>query len=295
MTVFGSTLLPMANRHFGKFADVWKHLVVDEVLALTRPARYAETHAGSAAYPMVQDAERRFGVLGFLDGLSSSRALATAAFPRVVRGFVEGERSTYPGSALQAMTLLGDESEYLLCDTDPVSAGDLRAWSGRLELTSCEVAQRDGMAAVRDWLEDERPAVVHIDPFDPFERAEGGRSAIEVAAEVADTGHTLVYWYGVSNPGERSWAMDHLRTLTSAPLWCGDLMVSSHVSPPGSDGDLGEATTPGTGCGVVVANVSPSLLDRCEELADALVEVYAGRRLPSGARGRLDLLVSATA
>lgn len=39
----------MANRHFGKFADAWKHLVLGEVLVATSPARYAETHAGSAA------------------------------------------------------------------------------------------------------------------------------------------------------------------------------------------------------------------------------------------------------
>ena len=45
----------MANHHFGKFADTWKHLVVNEVLADLRPTRYAETHAGSASYPMIVD------------------------------------------------------------------------------------------------------------------------------------------------------------------------------------------------------------------------------------------------
>jgi 23S rRNA A2030 N6-methylase RlmJ len=147
-----ATLHPMANRHFGKFADVWKHLVVDEVLENTKPARYAETHAGSGAYAMVHDAERRYGVLGFLEDLSSSKALSTAAFSHVTSAFVKGQPSLYPGSALQAMTLLGDQCAYLLCDMDPVSVDDLRAWSHRLNLSHCEVAQRDGMAAVREWL-----------------------------------------------------------------------------------------------------------------------------------------------
>jgi 23S rRNA A2030 N6-methylase RlmJ len=234
----------MANRHFGKFADVWKHMVLDEVLVASKPARYAETHAGSAAYPMVHDRERRFGVLGFLDGWSVSSALEKAAFTRVVREFLDGQPSSYPGSALQAMTLLGDDCSYLLCDVDPVSADDLRTWAGRLGLSRCDVAQSDGLAAVLGWLPEPDPTVVHIDPFDPFEHEDGVPSAVELAAAVADAGHTLVYWYGVDNPGERAWAVEAIRSSTSAPLWCGDFMVTSLVSVPGSAGNLGDGTTP---------------------------------------------------
>jgi 23S rRNA A2030 N6-methylase RlmJ len=46
----------MANRHFGKLADVWKHGALLAVLDRERPARYAETHAGSGTYPLPQDA-----------------------------------------------------------------------------------------------------------------------------------------------------------------------------------------------------------------------------------------------
>lgn len=281
----------MANHHFGKFADVWKHLVLDEVLAEMKPDRYAETHAGSATYPMVDDPERQFGVLGFLDETASDDALAQAAFPRVVSGFTNDEPSTYPGSALQAMTLLGDDCAYLLCDLDPVSVEDLSTWAARLGLRRCEVAQRDGMAAVSAWLGDPSPMVVHVDPFDPFERTGDGPSAVELAGQVADAGHTLVYWYGFSDLGERAWALDAIKGLTGTPLWCGDLMVTRRDGGTRSDGDLGEGTTPGTGCGVVLANVPPALTKRCETLAHALVDQYDGRELPTGGPGALDLNV----
>lgn len=52
------------------------------------------------------------------------------------------------------MTILGKNSAYLLCDLDPGSVEDLRAWARWLELSSCEVVERDGMAAVREWLPD---------------------------------------------------------------------------------------------------------------------------------------------
>lgn len=281
----------VANHHFGKLADVWKHLVLDEVLAEARPDRYAETHAGSAAYPIVDDPERRFGVLGFLDRLTTDDALAQAAFPRVVSGFTNHEPSTYPGSALQAMTLLGDDCSYLLCDLDPSSVEDLSTWAARLGLTRCEVAQRDGMAAVRGWLYDPAPMVVHVDPFDPFERTGGGPSAVELAGQIAEAGHTLVYWYGFSRPSERAWALDAIQGLTGTPLWCGDLMVTRRDGGTRSDGDLGEGTTAGTGCGVVLANVTPALAGRCEVLGHAFVDLYVARELPSGGPGALDLNV----
>lgn len=212
----------MANHHFGKFADVWKHLVVDEVLDGARPVRYAETHAGSAAYPLVDDPERQYGALGFVEAAKSS-TLEAAPFTRVVTEFASRDPALYPGSALQAMTLLGNDATFVLCDLDPASARDLRWWSARMGLRDCEVVERDGMATVREWLPGRLHTVVHIDPFDPFAHAEGGPSAIELACEVAQAGHVLVYWYGYSAPSERAWAVEEIRSGTDANLWWGRL------------------------------------------------------------------------
>lgn len=95
-------------------------------------------------------------------------------------------------------------------------------------------------------------------------------------------GHMLLYWYGFDHPNQRDWAMDEIRTLTSASLWCGDFMVKSNTPRPDTDGDLGEATTPGTGCGVVLANVASPLVDRCRDLAHALAQVYDRKTFTHG-------------
>lgn len=281
----------MANHHFGKFADVWKHLVLNEVLADGRPARYAETHAGSAAYPIVDDAERRYGVLGFLGGPTSA-VLSATAYARTVSEFLDGAPPLYPGSALQAMTALGDETDYLLCDVDPASAEDLRHWSARLGLSRCVVAERDGLAAVREWLATPTPTVVHVDPFDPFAHDDGAPSAVELGAMVAEAGHALVYWYGYSSPLERAWALGEIGARTSASLWCADFMATCLDGSVRSDGDLGEATTAGTGSGVLLANVPPALLRRCEAVARELAASYEGRMLPGGGTGRLELALT---
>ena len=53
--------LTVANRHFGKAADVWKHLPLLEILSIERPRQDWESHAGSAEYTWVDDHERRYG------------------------------------------------------------------------------------------------------------------------------------------------------------------------------------------------------------------------------------------
>lgn len=284
----------MANHHFGKFADIWKHLVVNEVLASVRPTRYAETHAGSGTYPMVADPERQYGALRFIDRLDLAPALAATPYARTLARHLKSGHPVYPGSALQAMEMLGDTATYLLCDLDPDSTQSLREWAGRLGVPGCPVAERDGMTAVRDWVgngNSDGVTLVHIDPFDPFARQDDGPSAVELAGDIADRGHALVYWYGYSHPDERAWALSRIGGCTQADLWCGDFLLTTLGGETRSDGDLGEATTPGTGSGVVIANIPSASVDRCDDLARALVQHYEAALLPSGEPGRLDFTV----
>lgn len=275
----------MANRHFGKLADVWKHAALAEVLAREPPLRYAETHAGSGAYPIVHDAERQFGILRFLDMAARSDVLGPSRYRAVTAGWLN-DRGLYPGSALLAMTVLGDACSYLLCDLDRGSAADLRRWARELSLPHCDVAETDGMTAVEAWL-DQTPGqagLVHIDPFDPDARAPGGLSALDLAVRVADSGNPLVYWYGYDQPTDQAWAWTRLAGLTSAPLWCGDVMLTGISSRPG---DLGRATTVGTGFGIILANLRSGTLSACADIGSALADAYAGAVLPDGTPGNL--------
>jgi len=269
----------MANRHFGKLSDVWKHAALTEVLEREAPRGYAETHAGSAAYPIARDAERRFGILRFLDVAAGSEALARSRYRAITASWLDGH-GLYPGSALLAMSVLGDAARYLLCDLDPRSAADLRRWAGELSLHHCEIAQADGMAAVAAWLDRRggQPGLVHVDPFDPDACGSGGYSAFDLAVRVADRGFPLVYWYGYDRPADQARACTRLTARTRAPLWCGDLMVT---------GDLGRATTPGTGFGVILANLQADTVAACAAVGNALADAYAGALLPDGSPGGL--------
>ncbi len=66
------------------------------------------------------------------------------------------------------------------------------------------------------------------------------------------------------------------------------------VTAPGEasiGGDLGVATTPGTGFGIVCANMSARALDACRELGESLACAYEGTALPCGLLGQLDFVI----
>lgn len=189
----------------------------------------------------------------FLEVAPGFPVLARSRYRAIAASYVESDRGLYPGSALLAMTMLGDTTSYLLCDLDRESFIDLRRWSREFGLHNCEVAEADGMAAVAARLDSEtrRPGLVHIDPFDRHARAPGGYSALELAARVADSGTGLVYWYGYEEPGAQGRAHKQLAALTRAPLWCGEVTVT------GANESLGDLDHSATLCtfGIILANV----------------------------------------
>ena len=108
------------------------------MLAIERPDRYWETHAGSALAPA-------------------------------------GAGARYPGSAYIAMAVLGPAvGEYRLADTDPDSAADLRKAAARLAGPDrVEVVEGDGVTALVEAFSRLEPAAASttfalIDPYQPL-------------------------------------------------------------------------------------------------------------------------------
>jgi 23S rRNA A2030 N6-methylase RlmJ len=270
----------MANRHFGKLADVWKHLVLAEVVAADRPQSFWDTHAGHAVYTMTTDAERRFGVLRFIDLAPNDATMAASGyFPLLERHRQDASGlSEYPAGPMIAMLQLGTTCEYCFCDVDPDSTANLRQTAARLGLGSqVHVVDGDGMTAVDEGLArspDVSRAVVYADPFDHHAVGPSGLSALELCHKAADLGAAVICWYGYDRADRRNWLFNDLSDLSPRTRWwCGDIMITS-AGADLSAGDLGLATSPGTGFGLVCANVPAPALRRCDELGTALARAY---------------------
>src|SRR5215468_68550 len=91
----------MANKNFGNIGDVWKHVVLAEVLERERPACYAETHAGSGAYAVVHSGGREYSFVHFLEVAPRFAVLAQQQAREGTRGrsAIQRDRPD-PGSRL---------------------------------------------------------------------------------------------------------------------------------------------------------------------------------------------------
>lgn len=280
----------MANRHFGRIGDVWKHLPLLEVLSLERPKQYWESHAGSASYPLTHSPDRDYGVYWFLDHAGGDSLLAASRYLESLRGLPRSGHypHIYPGSAELAMIQLGVNAErYVFCDLDSKSVQSLQSSAEEKSLAArVEVIHGDGMDTIWDQAQGLGPqqrgeVVIHIDPFDPFESSPArGLSAIDLARELSALGCKVIYWYGLDSVSDSSWAFNEILEHSSGPVWCGEVSVDPAGSPMLLEGIL-------LGCGIVGTNLSSEAIDTLIGLGRALEAIYREARLPLGGPGGL--------
>jgi 23S rRNA A2030 N6-methylase RlmJ len=274
----------MANRHFAKLGDVWKHLPLAEVLRLNPPQAYWETHAGSLFYPLSASSARLHGALRFLSRASSDPDLLRSSYLEAL----QAQPGMYPGSPALALRQLGTNASYVFCDTDPESAAGLRK-AGRPH--HVRVVEEDGVSAIAREAErmefEPRDVLVHIDPYDPHERFRtGALTPVELAASLARRGYRLFYWYGYESVSERGWARHAISHLTpDADLWCGDMLMPASFVYPERDGAFG--------CGIVLANMSAIEAATCARLGTALERISADDLAPNNDPACLSFMVIA--
>jgi hypothetical protein len=272
----------MANRHFAKLGDVWKHLPLAEILRLRPPSHYWETHAGSPAYSLTASPPRLHGAVRFLSVAPSDPTLQTCSY-------LEALRSTpgiYPGSPTLAMRVLGNGASYLFCDRDADSARDLREKG-----TDCRirVVEGDGVSTILREADnaglDPSEVFVHIDPYDPNERlTPASLTPVELAGSLAARGYRVFYWYGYESLDQRGWARHEIsRRAQSVDLWCGDLLIPSPFVFPHRTGVWG--------CGVVLANASAAETQVCTGLGAALERISVDDVLEDNEPSRLAFAV----
>ena len=277
----------MANPHFGKIGDVWKHLVLGDLLDRTRPKRYWESHAGSGTYPLERSWEREYGVFTLLREASRAPAVDASRYVWLVRTLPPGEDEVprYPGSARLAMEVLGDTATYLLCDLDPGSVTDLSRSARELDLTDfVRVERADGLATIRSeaqGLAPEGPAetFVLIDPLDEGERAADGTDSLDLFTHLAAAGFPTALWHGYDDAADR----DAVRARGSVP---GTSTCSLDIETAFLRGET--SLHPGVGgCALFLASVAGDELDHAERLGRQLAALYDEALMPDGSPGSL--------
>src|SRR5438552_877664 len=147
----------MANRHYGKIGDIWKHLPLAEILSNEKPDQYWESNAGSALYQLTRSEERDYGVFHFYEHSKESALLSSSKYYQTLDSFkkCDGFPSMYPGSTYIAMSTLGaDIQHYLFCDIDPESLTDIKDAASTLNIPpeQLECINADGVTTLLNRL-----------------------------------------------------------------------------------------------------------------------------------------------
>jgi hypothetical protein len=166
------------------------------------------------------------------------------------------------------MRVLGKSATYVFCGPDPESAATLRDAAAGFD---ARVIEADGVSTITREAQlsrgDPGDVLVHIDPFDPYERTKpDSKTPLELAGWLARVGCRLFYWYGYDSVEQRGWARHEISRLApGVALWCGDVLIPASLVYPG------RPTT--WGCGVVLANRTNFESHVCELLGRGLERI----------------------
>jgi 23S rRNA (adenine2030-N6)-methyltransferase len=253
--------------HAGNFADVFKHVVLVQILkALQRKDKglaFLETHAGTGRYDLRAPEAQKSGEFregigrlwegspleGFDDYLNAVRA----ANP-------DGTLRYYPGSPGIARYLLRPQDRMYLAELFPDACAELQQeFSGDKRM---RIRCADGYAALKGWLPPpERRGFVLIDPaYERPEEWERLGEALRFAAERWPQG-TWAIWYPLKagtplNRFKSGLEKTGLRNLLSAELAIWPLDTPFRLN----------------GCGVLIYNPPWRLDEELRPLLDALAD-----------------------
>jgi 23S rRNA A2030 N6-methylase RlmJ len=279
----------MANRHYGNWGDIFKHVGLAEVLALLRPGEYWESHAGAARYAWGDgpaEGERAHGIGFFVANYERLPGLRLSAYGRLLEGIVQDRKPAFvPGSPWLAMKTLGAEARrYLFCDTEAESlqsvaqaAAELGVAPGQIECIpedGAMIVRGACMVLVENWT---RSTLAVIDPYDALAPTAAEVHSLGLWCELASRGIPSMLWYGFKDAaqGERL-REEFAGAVEKARLGRNGVQrfEAALRDGPSAAGLL-------LGCGLLTANLPEVPLAAMHERYRALGELYT--QAPGGA------------
>jgi 23S rRNA A2030 N6-methylase RlmJ len=280
----------MANKHYGNYGDIWKHLPLAEILHIEKPRQYWESHAGSASYEFMSSAERDFGASRFFANAAQSVILESSQFYLDFRGLFSENPQIYPGSPLIAIEALSKQADRLLfCDIDGESLGSIRRAGSEFGISEdkIDIKRGDGIQIIDDQsqkIKSEKASeiFVFIDPYSIFDKAQNDMNSLHLFFNLTFRGFKTMLWYSydsVSSQRALHYAVKSARDVldTVAKLWCGEIQLQ-----PGRENTKIDSSTGITGCGIICGNLSAAAESKSRELGYELECIYQNARLSDG-------------
>lgn len=201
----------MTYTHFGKQADVLKHLLLCELLRIEKPQVYVETNAACAQYALERTPEQEYGIYHFLKktGTAEKECIPERAEYHHPKGALHRsvyyqqeseamQANRYIGSPGLAMNILGDTARYIFFDIESAPLKDVSQYAATKGLKECiKLFNRDSIEGTLELLSSlPASSFLHIDPYEIDKPGRNGRTYLDVFTEAAKAGMQCFLWYG---------------------------------------------------------------------------------------------------
>jgi len=191
--------------HAGNFADVFKHLVLINLIQILKskdkPFCYLETHAGSGLYHLGSHFSSKTGEAS--NGISKLMNASSKELPEIIKTYLEIVKNShypayYPGSPIIANSLLREEDRLVLMELHPEEFRLLKDnFKGDKRIA---LHHQDGYLGLKAFLPPkERRGLIFIDPsFEKEEEWDQLIHGLEMGMKKFGTG-IYVIWYPIKD------------------------------------------------------------------------------------------------
>lgn len=186
-----------AYTHYGKQADVFKHLVLCEVLNNEMPIVYIDTNSACAVYQLEHTQEQDYGIYHFLRKASDSGELKSTCYYKLEHEAMHEEG--YYGSPALAMKIVRENAEkYYFFDLENKSLENIRSFVEQGLLDNHVIIQNcDSTKGVMELLPAlPKSSFLHIDPYEIDKKGIDGHTYFDVFIQATRLGMKCLLWYG---------------------------------------------------------------------------------------------------
>ena len=277
----------MTYTHFGKQADVLKHLLLCELLRIEKPQVYVETNAACAQYALERTPEQEYGIYHFLKKAGAAEkecmperaeyhhpkgALRRSAYYQQESEAMQANR--YIGSPGLAMNILGDTARYIFFDIESAPLENVSQYAATNGLKECiTLFNRDSIEGTLELLSSlPASSFLHIDPYEIDKPGRNDRTYLDVFIEAAKAGMRCFLWYGYITLKDKR----HLEELIAQSLPEANIRNATGVELTLKmiKEDIAESNPGVLGSGVLGANLSEESNAVIQKYAAWLEEIY---------------------
>lgn len=262
-----------AYTHYGKQADVFKHLILCEVLNNEMPTVYIDTNSACATYQLEHTPEQNHGVYHFLQNALRIDKLKNSLYYKQERD--AALKDCYYGSPALAMKVVRKNADkYYFFDLESKSLENVKTFAAHEHLDNRIIIQNcDSTKGVMDLLPTlSETTFLHIDPYEIDVKGIGGHTYFDIFAQATKLGMKCLLWYGFMTLDDQSrldkYIASHLQK-TNFQNVLGSKLIMNNIKKetiPCNPGVVGS--------GLLASNLSDKSNHQLFDFTRLLVEIY---------------------